>query len=161
MNTITTDDGVDHGVRVGEEVGATSDCPRRRYLGARSRLTRTAEWLKQITRAGKMQLAVACVCLLLLTPAPADGAACDGEGATGKQVVVSGACEQKSFLNGAFTLQGTTQDGKEYFVNRGHYLYYDSNCGGDVGTAPAQWMFADKPSTTAAQDLAGDGGTCS
>eukprot|EP00729_Bicosta_minor_P033132 gene33132-biopygen22695 len=88
--------------------------------------------------------------------------ACDGDGAAGKQMVLSGACERQSGLNGAFILQGNTKDGKEYFANGGKYLYYDSDCFGHGETASARWMFGnDKPSETASQDLAGDGGTCS
>ena len=87
--------------------------------------------------------------------------ACDGEGAAGKQMVVSGACAQKAYLNGAFTLQGNTLDGREYFAKGSAYLYYDSDCGwGGAKPNAARWMFADKPSIEAAQDLVGDGGTC-
>ena len=88
--------------------------------------------------------------------------ACDGDGAAGKQIRVSGACERKFFLNGAFTLQGKTQDGKEYFKNtRTVYLYFDSNCGGNEKEYTPRWMFSkNKPSIAAAQDLALDGGDC-
>jgi len=65
-------------------------------------------------------------------------------------------------VNGAYTLQGTTADGREYYVNgAGRYLFYDSNCGGDALTYSAKWMIAPaKPSTAATTDLVGDGGTC-
>eukprot|EP00729_Bicosta_minor_P003690 gene3690-biopygen9005 len=87
--------------------------------------------------------------------------ACDGKGASGKQMTISGACEGNSFVNGAYTLQGTTADGREYYTNGAGYLFYDANCGGDAKTSPAEWKIAPaKPSTTATTDLAGDGGTC-
>lgn len=93
---------------------------------------------------------------------PAEAAACDGDGALGKQMTISGACEFISAVNGAYTLQGTTADGREYYVNgNGNYLFYDADCGGDAATYSARWMIAPaKPSTAATTDLAGDGGTC-
>ena len=90
--------------------------------------------------------------------------ACDGEGAAGKQMVVSGACKRQSLMNGAYTLQGQTADGKEYFSKGGNnYIYYDSDCGGSDPnpTFSARWMVSNaEPSVTATQDLAGDGGIC-
>eukprot|EP00729_Bicosta_minor_P032936 gene32936-biopygen29676 len=93
---------------------------------------------------------------------PAEAAACDGDGALGKQMTVSGACEFISAVNGAYTLQGTTADGREYYVNgNGNYLFYDADCGGDAATYSARWKIAPaKPSTAATTDLVGDGGTC-
>lgn len=77
-------------------------------------------------------------------------------------MMVSGACERKSFLNGAYTLQGTTADGRAYYANsNGQYIFYDADCSGSGGTLSARWkIVSDKPSTTATTDLAGDGGTC-
>ena len=74
-------------------------------------------------------------------------------------LAVSGAC--RADLNGAYFKQGTTNDGKPYYkggAGGGHYIYHDRDCnGGSVGTMP-RWIFDNsKPSTTADEDLDGDG----
>lgn len=59
--------------------------------------------------------------------------ACDGKGVAGKQVSISGVCKWKGGLNGAWTKQGNTADGKEYFAStreQNMYLYYDAELGG-------------------------------
>ena len=87
--------------------------------------------------------------------------ACDGEGAAGKQMVISGVCQWKAGLNGVWIQKGNTADGKEYFAKGGAYLYYDSNCGGTEKRVNPRWMFTrSRPSERASQDLAGDGSTC-
>ena len=82
--------------------------------------------------------------------------ACDGAGVATKQLSVSGAC--KDGVNGAYTRQGNTESGREYFRDGdGYYLFYDPDCNGDGDTGDAQWMFTSKiPSTTATTDLDGD-----
>ena len=120
---------------------------------------------------GRFTIVASMVATILLTCGRVDASppACDGDGAAGKQIRVSGACERRYFLNGAFMLQGKTQDGKEYFasvdiaigVASTYYLYFDSNCGGNQKEYTPRWMFSkNKPSITAAQDLALDGGDC-
>lgn len=129
---------------------------------------------------GRITTVASMVGTILLTCGRVDASppACDGNGAASKQIRISGACERSLFLNGAFTLQGKTQDGKEYFASDdgplvpdgtdmdvSHhskwFLYFDSNCGGDEKTYTPRWMFSkNKPSIAAPQDLAGDGEGC-
>eukprot|EP00729_Bicosta_minor_P014005 gene14005-2048_t len=88
-----------------------------------------------------------------------DAAACVGAGVASTVVTVSGACD--GYLNAAFTLQGNTADGREFFHLLGTttYMYFDTACG--VGH-PSKWIISPttRPSTTAARDLPGDGNSC-
>lgn len=61
-----------------------------------------------------------------------------------------------SEVAGTYTYQGTTRDGKPYYVGGDRYLYHDAAC--DGGTANARWIVdTSKPSTTATSDLDADG----
>jgi hypothetical protein len=73
-------------------------------------------------------------------------------------LAVSGACSTS--VNGAYVSEATTHDGRNYYKNgAGTYLYYDTDCDGGSGTfGKPFWIFdSNKPSTTKANDLDGDG----
>eukprot|EP00729_Bicosta_minor_P000626 gene626-617_t len=74
-------------------------------------------------------------------------------------VTVSGACAIKEDLvNGNYTYQGMTLDGRAYYMNENDiYIYYDKDCNG--GEDGDDWWIIDnsRPSTNAAADLDLDG----
>lgn len=80
-------------------------------------------------------------------------------------ITVAGACDDGVRLNGNYVIGGATADGKPFYKhsNASTYLHHDRNCGGGYFTKvgnPARWILTDnRPSTTAAVDLDGDG-TC-
>lgn len=73
---------------------------------------------------------------------------------------VRGVCDRLAVLNADFTKQGVTADNRSYYKSTifgAYYLYYDKDCSGDGKHLPL-WIFDnDKPNTSAASDLDGDG----
>lgn len=74
---------------------------------------------------------------------------------------VSGACEEKAYLNGlVFQRMGETLSGAPFYrsVTLDQYIYHDAACGTGAGAAPARWILdADAPNVSRAEDLDDDG----
>lgn len=78
-----------------------------------------------------------------------------------KSLQVSGACSTLSSLNAVFSFKGRTADGKGFYQSKDGrmHLFYDKSCDGSRNVGG--WIFKDfngrEPSTTADEDLDGDG----
>ena len=82
---------------------------------------------------------------------PATQTHCNGVQGPPADLVLRGDTCGNSELNGVWTYQGTTADGKRYFKHLTWYLFSSIGCGGAVN----KWHISvDKPSTSALQDLA-------
>lgn len=115
--------------------------------------------IKPLLVCAKEWAALLATLSLYTTCLSAEAAACIGDGVLGKTITVSGVCPGYLYsteANGAYELQGTTSDGREYYANaagNGQYLFYDAECTG-AETFPARWMITYlKPNITATEGL--------
>ncbi|GMH84715.1 hypothetical protein TrVE_jg5244 [Triparma verrucosa] len=76
-------------------------------------------------------------------------------------IIVSGMCSSQSSYNGFYQAMSKTASDRAYYKNDyGRYIYFDPTCDGS-GVSANRWIAdSNEPSTTAVNDLDGDG-TCS
>ena len=69
-------------------------------------------------------------------------------------------CDYSIKFNGLYQPVGKTKSGKYYYVNENNmYLFWDGDCNGEG--AASRWIFSViEPSTTAENDLEGEGSLC-